>query len=406
MGLEFEDRDGTAVLRYELMLKGNAVVFFDSFEFEDIIVHYLEQGELQKARKALCIALDQHPDSSELKLLEVEILVMDLKLDKAQQILDDLSKIEPNNSEISVQRANLLSRKGDYHQAIIILKSALSVTDDPARVYYLLAMQYLQIEDYHLARVYFEKCLKIEPENKLFLQQLMFCYDFSDEVSTYGVIDFLERYLKDYPYNEVGWLYLGRCYADIKDFEKAISCYDYAILSDDTFCGGYFEKAKVLEQNQQYDKAIECYEKTLQLEDPTPYVYLRIGKCYEKKKDFDQAEVLYRRSIYEDPQFDQAWFELSKLSVQKGNWESGLRSIEKALIIDKLNLTYHLHRIQVCELLKNTSRWIFSIEEACEVSADSVLKHLVHQFNMAIERQHYDLIIEVVNKIKERLLLL
>jgi hypothetical protein len=43
------------------MLKTNKVLF-DSEEFEEIILHYLDMGKAALAKKALKLALDQHPN--------------------------------------------------------------------------------------------------------------------------------------------------------------------------------------------------------------------------------------------------------------------------------------------------------------------------------------------------------
>jgi hypothetical protein len=45
------------------MLKTNKVLFFDSEEFEEIILHYLDMGKAALA-KSLKLALDQHPKST------------------------------------------------------------------------------------------------------------------------------------------------------------------------------------------------------------------------------------------------------------------------------------------------------------------------------------------------------
>ena len=43
------------------MLKTNKVLFFDGIEFENIILHYIDLGKFNLAKKALAIGMDQHP---------------------------------------------------------------------------------------------------------------------------------------------------------------------------------------------------------------------------------------------------------------------------------------------------------------------------------------------------------
>ena len=49
--------------------------FFDSYQYEDIILYYLEYAKYAKAKQALEVALSQYPTASALRLLQVEILI-------------------------------------------------------------------------------------------------------------------------------------------------------------------------------------------------------------------------------------------------------------------------------------------------------------------------------------------
>jgi predicted Zn-dependent protease len=92
------------------MLKNQKVLFFDSEEFEEIILHYLDMGKAALAKKALKLALDQHPKSTGLKLVQVEMLVYDDKLEIAEKLLNELYAIEPNE-EIYIQKPNICSKE-------------------------------------------------------------------------------------------------------------------------------------------------------------------------------------------------------------------------------------------------------------------------------------------------------
>ena len=60
--------------KFESMLKTNSVYFFDSIEFEEIIHYYIDSGKTSLAKKAIKLALKQHPKSVVLKLLKAELL--------------------------------------------------------------------------------------------------------------------------------------------------------------------------------------------------------------------------------------------------------------------------------------------------------------------------------------------
>ena len=144
MQLSNEEEDYSLSLsKFESMLKTNKVFFFDSEEFEEIILHYLDMGKANLAKKALKLALDQHPKSTVLKLVQVEMLVYDDKLDLAEKMLNELYAIEPTNEEIYIQKANIWSKRDQHDKAVEQLKIALKYTDDYADVYNLIGMEYL-----------------------------------------------------------------------------------------------------------------------------------------------------------------------------------------------------------------------------------------------------------------------
>ena len=78
------DNNSLPLTKFESMLKTNNVLFFDSEEFENIIHHYLNQGKMSLAKKAIKLGLDQHPTSTNLKLFKVEIYVFENKLDSSR----------------------------------------------------------------------------------------------------------------------------------------------------------------------------------------------------------------------------------------------------------------------------------------------------------------------------------
>mgnify|MGYP000704359051 CR=1 FL=1 len=153
MNLSHEEEENSLSLsKFESMLKTNKVLFFDSEEFEDIILHYMDTGRMNLAKKALKLGLEQHPKSTGLKLVHVEMLVYEDKLDIAEKLLNELYAIEPTNEEIYIQKANIYSKKDDHNKAIEFLKIALEYTDDYADVYNLIGMEYLFMDNLELAK--------------------------------------------------------------------------------------------------------------------------------------------------------------------------------------------------------------------------------------------------------------
>ena len=275
-----EDDYSLSLSKFESMLKTNKVLFFDSEEFEDIILHYLDIGKPVLAKKALKLALEQHPKSTGLKLVQVEMLVYDDKLDIAEKMLNELFAIEPTNEEIFIQKANICSKRDNHEKAVEYLKIALKYTDDFADVYNLIGMEYLFLDDLELAKENFIKCLEEDVEEQSSLYNVVYCFEFLDQDQQ--AIDYVTKYIDKNPYSEIAWHQLGRLNYGIKNYNEALVAFEYATLIDDEFLGAFMEKAKALERLKRYEEAIENYQETIKLDDPTSYALLRIGKCYER----------------------------------------------------------------------------------------------------------------------------
>lgn len=327
--------------RFESMLKTNDILFFDSNEFENIIHHYLENGKIALSKRAIKLGLEQHPSSINLRLFQVEILVIENKFSEADDLLDKLHNIEPTNEEIFIQKANVLSKQDEHQKAIDTLLIAIEMSSTPeedADLYALIGMEYLFLDKFENAIVYFKKCLASDTTDYAALHNIIYCYDFLDK--NVEAIEYLNIFLDTNPYCEVAWHQLGRQYFAIKEFAKANASFDFAIISDDTFIGAYIEKGKVLEKLKNYEEAIENYKITLALDDPTSFALLRIGHCYSKLGQEDLAVQFFKKTIDEDPLLDKGWIAISKFYMKRLNYQKALYYINKAVTIDGDNVLY------------------------------------------------------------------
>src|SRR5699024_2711845 len=324
--------------RFKAMLKTNDVLFFDSDEFEIIINHYLDNGKMAMAKKAIRIGLEQHPTSTSLKLFLVEIFVIENKLDKAEVLIDEIFEIEKSNEDVYIQKANIHSRRNEHVQAIYQLETALDISLDKFEIYSFIGIEYLYLEDFINALENFILCLTDDLDNRQALHNIVYCYDILERHQE--AIDFLLEYIEIRPYNEVAWQNIGKQYYILKNYEKALEAYDYAIISDDAFVGAYLEKGKVLERLGYYEKAIECYVITLRLEDPSTFALVRAGKCYEKLGNYGLAKKFYKQCIDQDSLLDKGWLAIARLYKRQKKYKPALAYIKKAINIDNTNIKY------------------------------------------------------------------
>jgi tetratricopeptide (TPR) repeat protein len=339
MHLDHDEEDyNLSLSKFESMLKTNKVFFFDSEEFEEIILHYLDMGKANLAKKALKLGLEQHPKSTGLKLVQIEMLVYEDKLEIAEKMLNELYAIEPTNEEIFIQKANIYSKRDNHEKAVELLEQALKYTEDFGDVYNLIGMEYLFMDNLEKAKESFIKCLEEEIEDQSALYNVVYCYEFLDQNAE--AIEFLKKYIDKNPYSEIAWHQKGRLYYGLKDYENAVRSFEFATYIDDEFIGAFMENGKALERLKRYEDAIENYQKTIELDDPTSYALLRIGKCYEKLGNKGEALKYFNRTVHEDPLLDKGWIAITDFYVRQKNNQKALYYVNKALAIDDQNRAY------------------------------------------------------------------
>jgi len=339
MHLDHDEEDyNLSLSKFESMLKTNKVFFFDSEEFEEIILHYLDMGKANLAKKALKLGLEQHPKSTGLKLVQVEMLVYDDKLEIAEKMLNELYAIEPTNEEIFIQKANIYSKRDNHVKAVELLQEALKYTEDLADVYNLIGMEYLFMDNLEKAKENFKSCLEVDIEDQSALYNVVYCYEFLDQNAE--AIEYIKTYIDRNPYSEIAWHQQGRLYYGLKDYVNAVRAFEYATYIDEEFMGAFMENGKALERLKRYEDAIENYQRTIDLDDPTSYALLRIGKCHEKLGNKAEALKYFNKTVHEDPLLDKGWIAITDFYVRQKNFQKALFYVNKALAIDDQNRAY------------------------------------------------------------------
>ncbi|MBO0322084.1 hypothetical protein J0X14_07235 [Muricauda sp. CAU 1633] len=365
MALDSNEYPDKSISKFESMLKTDDVYFFDAEDFEEIIHHYLNNGKISLGKKAIQIGLEQHPNSLELKLLRVEVLTFEDKYEDAERLLDEIQIIDAHNEEIYIQRANIQSKKDNHQEAVNLLLEALHISDDSFDIHSLLGMEYLFMDDYEKAKRSFMRCVEFDDSDYSSLYNVVYCFEFLEDFD--GAIFYLNDYLERNPYCEVAWHQLGKMYYAMDMFPEALTAFDFAIISDDSFIGAYFEKGKVLEKLGRYNEAIENYEITISIDDPTSHAFLRIGKCHEKLGNNDLAKYYYYNTVHEDPLLDKGWLAITNFHYKLKDHDKALYYINKAINIDGENPLYWKKAAKIYLAMDNLDEADFAFKQSVDL---------------------------------------
>ncbi len=365
MALDSNEYPDKSITKFESMLKTDDVYFFDAEDFEGIIHHYLNNGKISLGKKAIQIGLEQHPNSLELKLLQVEVLTFEDKYEAAERLLDEIQTIDVHNEEIYIQRANIQSKKDNHQEAVNLLLEALNISENSFDIHSLLGMEYLFMDDYEKAKRSFMRCVEFDDRDYSSLYNVVYCFEFLEDFD--GAIFYLNDYLERNPYCEVAWHQLGKMYYAMDLFPEALTAFDFAIISDDSFIGAYFEKGKVLEKLGRYNEAIENYETTISIDDPTSHAFLRIGKCHEKLGNYDLAKYYYYNTVHEDPLLDKGWLAITNFHYKLKDYEKALYYINKAINIDGENPLYWKKAAKIYLAMDNLDEADFAFKQTVDL---------------------------------------
>jgi len=179
------------------------------------------------------------------------------------------------------------------------------------------------------------KCLEIDDTDYSALYNIIYCFDFLEQREE--AIEYLNMFLNKNPYCEVAWHQVGKQYFDLKHYEKALSAFDFAVISDDRFIGAYLEKGKVLEKLGRYHEALENYQITLELDDPTSFALLRMGKCYDQLGNDELAIKHYKRCVHEDPLLDNGWIAITDYYAKRLDFQKALYYACRYIVILRRN---------------------------------------------------------------------
>jgi tetratricopeptide (TPR) repeat protein len=170
------------------------------------------------------------------------------------------------------------------------------------------------------------------------LYNIVYCFEILEQHE--DAINFLNKFLNNNPYCEVAWHQLGKQHVYFKQYKKAITAFDFAIISDEYFIGAYIEKGKSLEKLLRYDEAIETYKLIIGLKDDSTYPIYRIGICLKNLGNISESNKYFFKCIDIDAQMDKSWLQLAINKSNLQDYNEALVYINKAIEINTDNKDY------------------------------------------------------------------
>ena len=320
------------------MIENNEERYFDTDELVDIIIYYLELGDISYAEKAVQFAEQLHGNSLEIKTKKLEVLLELEQYAEARAIIEELKDSCMEDTDFLVCCAKYYSNLGNPRKAIEYCKQALELEAEENFLHNFIADEYLNLEDPFRALNHYKKALEADPADDYALENVMFCY--SQMKQSNDALAFLNDYLDKFPFSETAWFEYGQFHFNRKNFEEAINGFNYLLAINSSAVNVYSNKGACYEALRQWDKAIETYQEMLALEYTKAYTYYRIGLCYKELNQNIAALTEFQKSLREDPQFYLSMMEQSYIYEEMGAMREALHFAHEATLLNESNLDY------------------------------------------------------------------
>jgi len=273
--LEEEFFENELIKKFEEMIENNEEYYFSSEELEDIIVHYLELGDIAFAELAVNYALRLHPNSIEIKTKRLEILLEQEKYTQVKELMAELKNSSMETMDFLVCCAKYYSNLGNPRRAIEYCEKALKYGEEQNFLHNFIADEYVNLEDPFNALKNYKLALKYDAYDDYSLENIMICYNQLNKADE--ARKFLENYLDEFPFSEMGWYEYGQFHFNKKNYREAIKGFDYVLAINSDSLSIYGSKAACYEALNEWEKAIEVYEELLELEYTKAFTYYKIG---------------------------------------------------------------------------------------------------------------------------------
>jgi len=330
--------DNELVKKFEEMVENNEELYFDTEEYEDIIIYYLEMGDITFAEMATNYALKLHPNSLELKIKKFEVFLELENYVQAKELMQELKESSMESTDFLVCCAKYYSNLGNPRRAIEYCEKALELEEEENFLHNFIADEHVNLEDPFNALKHYKLALSFDQNDEYSLENVMFTYNQlkrSDEA-----IEFLNGYLDKFAFSETAWYEYGQFYFNRKNYEEAIKGFDYLLAINPQSVGVYANKAACFEALGEWLKAVEVYEEMLALEYTKSFTYYKIGLCYKENKQWVLALTSFQKSLRDDPQFYLSMMEQSYIYEEMGSMKEALHFAKEAISLNDNNLDY------------------------------------------------------------------
>lgn len=153
-------------------------------------------------------------------------------------------------------------------------------------------LRYAKIENWEVAKRYFEKCIDADPDNGEYWNNLGLIY--SNQWKFRESIPYLEKAVAYCPHVGQFWISLGHAYWGLGDIKKELQVYEKGLQIHPNYLDLWYNKGVCLLNSQRFIEAKECFKQVLILDPNERFAPLHIKDCEDKIEQYVIAGSIER----------------------------------------------------------------------------------------------------------------
>jgi tetratricopeptide (TPR) repeat protein len=306
-----DDIRAETMKRYQADLENDTNTYFDVQDWHIILDEYKNKHDKKNTDIAIKRALVQHPSEAILLLRYARLEADEHNYKKALELIQEAEKLgPPDHPNLYYIKADIYGNLQMPDMAIPLYRKLASQEGEEIKWWRTHSYDNL-IEIYDDKKDY-DECLKLSKE--ALKERKEDDYLYSNMAYYYmltGKPDEAEKlmndFLKAHPESSVCFERLGRIYSELKQYDKAIECFDKAYNFDKRQnYASVYHKGEALIELEKYSEAAVCFQLCLLNYKLSPEYHLAAGKCYAKLEISNQAIYHYRKALSFNPDSTEA----------------------------------------------------------------------------------------------------
>ncbi len=313
------------------MLKNQELLSNSDYANYLVALGLLKANDIEKAQIYIDNAIEKNSQNLNYKKLKAEIMLQSKKPKNAQKIVEEIKKQQLLSKEF-VNKVNSLEQYVLYK----------TVKDDIEKKYHLAYYYYYEGELTKAMRTLQGAVSSKKKYNKdIYALTAKIYYDMKEYEKAES---FAEKSKKLDSSNVMALTVLGDINYKKENYKTALEYYEKAYSKEKNSTVPAVKTAQTYEKLGKHKQADEIYEKILKTHSDCAMAYYNVGL-----KDKSRETEYIKKAISLNIDFIDGWLELSRLAIDKQNYDAAKRYLLIAKYIDENNFRYYYYQGLVCK---------------------------------------------------------